>query len=390
MNGWKEAKLSDVAVIERKSIAPENIPIDSVLLGLEHLDGQGNIEVSKLVKGTEIRSAKFKFSDQHILYGKLRPYLRKIAMPRFAGVCSTDILPIRPDTSVIHKGYLYRYLRQQEMVDLATTRSSGANLPRISPKILEDFPICFPPIEEQRRIAAILDKADAIRQKRKSALTLADTFLRATFLDMFGDPVTNPMGWDTFEFSKAVRHSNNGLSRRRKTEENVGNIVLRIQDIQKDCIKTNAPNRIQLDEAEKKRFILDQHDLLFIRVNGNRDYVGRCAVFDGSSESVAHNDHIIRFKLNGLIDPYYASFLFNLKAGKELLSSVVKTSAGQYTVSQDGIKTLKVPVPPIEKQKEFCCFINEFKQVKKQFNIASNLDQDLFASLSQRAFKGEL
>jgi type I restriction enzyme S subunit len=69
-------------------------------------------------------------------------------------------------------------------------------MPRVSMKIFWEHEIPLPPLEEQKRIVTILDKADAIRQKRQQAIALADDFLRSVFLDMFGDPVTNPKGWE--------------------------------------------------------------------------------------------------------------------------------------------------------------------------------------------------
>ena len=79
---------------------------------------------------------------------------------------------------------------------MATSRCSGANLPRKGPKQLASFQIPLPPLAEQKRIAGILDAADALRAKRREALAQLDTLLQSTFLDMFGDPVTNPMGWE--------------------------------------------------------------------------------------------------------------------------------------------------------------------------------------------------
>ena len=84
------------------------------------------------------------------------------------------------------------------------SKATGANYPAVSDKIVKESKIP-PPLPEQKRIAAILDKADAIRRKRQQAIQLADDFLRAVFLDMFGDPVTNPKGWETFALADVVR-----------------------------------------------------------------------------------------------------------------------------------------------------------------------------------------
>ena len=200
---WKQAKLGQVAKIERKSVQPTDILAGTTYVGLEHIDGEGMFNSVQSVNAGDIASNKFAFDCRHLLYGKLRPYLKKIARPNFSGVCSTDILPILPGKH-IDKDFLHYYLRQPKYIELATNRSTGVNLPRLSPKILEEFPIYFPPLKEQKRIAAILDKADAIRRKRKEAIRLTEELLRSTFLDMFGDPVTNPKGWKTIKFGKII------------------------------------------------------------------------------------------------------------------------------------------------------------------------------------------
>ncbi|WP_054107797.1 restriction endonuclease subunit S [Novosphingobium sp. AAP83] len=184
----KLARLGEVAAIERDGIAPEKIVAGTPYLGLEHIESGGRIISSEPVANGELASMKFQFGPEHLLYGKLRPYLAKIALPDFAGICSTDILPVKvgPD---LDKRYLAYFLRQPRMVDFANSRSSGANLPRLSPKALADFQIPLPPLPEQRQIAAILDQTDALRRKRAEALSRLNALGQAIFYEMFGDPL---------------------------------------------------------------------------------------------------------------------------------------------------------------------------------------------------------
>lgn len=169
---WPIAALGDVADIERRSISPSEIPSGSRYVGLEHIESGGaSLSYGKVANG-ELASNKFHFGPNHILFGKLRPYLAKIVCPDFSGICSTDILPIAPGGR-IDKHYLLHFLRRPQTVDWASARSTGVNLPRLSPSELESLEIPLPPLDEQRRIAATLDKADALRRKRKRAVELA-------------------------------------------------------------------------------------------------------------------------------------------------------------------------------------------------------------------------
>src|SRR5205823_10168736 len=97
-----------------------------------------------------------------------------------------DILPILPGKS-LDRDFLCHFLRQPRMVELATAKATGANLPRLSPKVLGEFEIPLLPLSEQRRIAVILDKADELRAKRQSALEQLSGLIQAMFAEIFGD-----------------------------------------------------------------------------------------------------------------------------------------------------------------------------------------------------------
>jgi type I restriction enzyme, S subunit len=191
---WSTLRLDEVAQIERGSVTPEAIKAGTTYVGLEHIDSDGGFTQITQVGAGDLASNKFSFNENHILFGKLRPYLRKTACPSFRGVCSTDIVPILVGPR-IDKRFLLHFLRHPKTVEQSTLRCSGANLPRLSPKDIAATTVPLPPLPEQRRIADILDKADAIRKKRKQAIALTEQLLRSAFLEMFGDPVTNPKGW---------------------------------------------------------------------------------------------------------------------------------------------------------------------------------------------------
>jgi type I restriction enzyme S subunit len=186
--------LGEIATIERDAIAPELIPTGTNYVGLENVTSEGEFVGVIQVNNGDLASTKFRFTKQHVLYGKLRPYLSKIARPDFSGVCSTDILPILPGGQV-DRGYLYHFLRLPDMVELATSRSIGANLPRLSPSQLAAFEIPLPPLPEQKRIADILDKADGIRRKRQETISLTDRLIESAFFHLFGDVGTNQKRW---------------------------------------------------------------------------------------------------------------------------------------------------------------------------------------------------
>ncbi|MDY6811781.1 MAG: restriction endonuclease subunit S, partial [Actinomycetota bacterium] len=182
---WPTSLLREVARVERRAVAPEEIREGPIYVGLDNMQTGGGFVNANPVASGQLASTKFLFSEEHVLYGKLRPYLAKIDAPDFGGVCSTDILPIRPGPE-LDRRYLLHFLRHPAQVAIASSRSSGANLPRLSPSELEKFEIPLPPLPEQRRIAAILDHADALRAKRRESIARIDDLSRSIFMDLFG------------------------------------------------------------------------------------------------------------------------------------------------------------------------------------------------------------
>lgn len=239
----------------------------------------------------------------------------------------------------------------------------------------------LPPLYEQERIVSVLDKSNRLRQKREQAIKLADDFLRATFLEMFGDPIENPKGWNVKPLADQIVHANNGISRRRKEDTNEGDIVLRLQDVHYSGIAFDKElNRIKLVDKEKQIARVEHDDLLFIRVNGNPNYVGRTVVFKSYIEPVYHNDHLIRIKLDNEYQSDFLCYLINSPFSRKLIAQQIKTSAGQHTISQDGILKLMFYRPPVELQEKFINIKNKIESIFYR----KDKHEDLFASISNK------
>jgi len=156
VNTWYT--LSDVAKIDRKAASDEDrrcLPY----IGLDDIDKEvGHFSGDFRRKPETMLASKFRFTPKHILYGKLRPYLNKVVLPYFDGVCTTEILPILPDEKKVDRVYLYALLLEPKFVKWASANVSGANLPRISPERLAEYRFALPSLDEQKRIATLLDK----------------------------------------------------------------------------------------------------------------------------------------------------------------------------------------------------------------------------------------
>lgn len=168
MKVLQQERLGNLAVIESRAAQAGQFKSSDTYLGLENLTSGGELVGVGDVVATTLRSNKYIFDQDCVLFGKLRPYLAKVARPAMSGICSTDILVIRPGIS-LNKDYLYWWLRSPTVIRDATEMSTGATLPRISPKALLDFEIPLPSIAEQQRIAGALDRILAATDRIESS-----------------------------------------------------------------------------------------------------------------------------------------------------------------------------------------------------------------------------
>ncbi len=190
---------------------------------------------------------------------------------------------------------------------------------------------------------------------------------------MFGEPEINPYGWEMLRLEEVVTNANNGITRRANDKE--GSIVLRIAELQDGYIDYSDVNRICIQEKEQK-CLLVENDLLFVRVNGNPYYVARSAIFHDIGEPVYHNDHIIRMHLDeNRVNLQFIRGFLDTQYGKKQLKDNVKTSAGQYSISQDGIGGITIYLPPIDIQSRFSTIVQQTDKSKfRALQLDSNLN----------------
>ena len=381
---WPTGALESIAILDRRSIHPSQAEAATPYIGLEHLDGDGRINCIKTVASAGLKSNKFQFSDHHVLFGKLRPYLRKIARPEFSGVCSTDIIPIRPKDGV-SRNYLYYFLRTPETVNLATSRCTGVNLPRLGPKQLASFQIPLPPLAEQKRIAGILDAADALRAKRREALAQLDTLLQSTFLDMFGDPVTNPMGWEVVSVGDEIGFLTSGSRGWAKYYAEDGDTFIRIQNLKDgqldlgDIAFVNAP-----ESTEARRTRVEPGDVL-LSITAD---LGRTAVVPDGIAKAHINQHLAILRFTNL-NPVFVSHQLASKGGQAQFERLNREGV-KAGLNFNDVKRIRLTNPPPDLQHDFATIVESIENQKaSQRAHLAELDT-LFASLQFRAFRGDL
>jgi type I restriction enzyme S subunit len=271
----------------------------------------------------------------------------------------------------------------------------GVAQPGLNASTLKALAVPLPPLTEQRRIAEVLDRAEALRAKRRAALAQLDTLAQAIFLGLFGDPGTNPRGWKTRPFRELVSEFRYGTSNKSQAH---GKPALRIPNMIGGIIDLSDLKLVPVDATEFERLRLVDGDVLFVRPNGNPDFVGRCAVFDGSvaaqsgfpAAEFIFASYLIRARLREQLTPIYLRESMLGAEGRRELQSRSKTSTGQFNINTENLGAIAVPVPPVTLQRDFARRVAAVEKLKTAHR-ASLADMDaLFASLQHRAFRGEL
>ena len=383
---WPQVTLAQVAPAKTAGFAFNS---DELVwhLGLEHIESNtGRILAKKVAPASEAGSSTYVFDDNNVLYSKLRPYLNKVLCPSESGIATTELIPLRPKKDLLDRRFLMYYLRSRRFMQFAEQCVAGVKMPRV---IMDEFWQCtipLPLVSEQRRIVEILDLADDLRRKRAEADIKAQHILPALFHRMFGTPKAN---WEETTLSKYVIDAKYGTSTK-CSESPCGIPILRIPNVVRGEIDIEGLKYAELPEREADSLRLEQGDILFVRTNGNRDYVGRCAVFDLSDE-FAFASYLIRVRLDKEeLDPWYVFAYLQTPAGKQTLSHFIRTTAGQSNLGLEGIRQIPIVKPPIQLQREFKQRLLALREVTRKNGAARDSMHRLYECLLHRAFTGDL
>lgn len=247
--------------------------------------------------------------------------------------------------------------------------------------------VLLPPPTEQRRIASILDKADALLAKRRAALERLGSLTQSIFIEIFGDPGTNPEEWPLGSIRDLVESASYGSSEKAK---DMGEYpVLRMNNITRTGELDLADLKyMDLDERVRDRYLVRTGDILFNRTN-SADLVGKTAIYR-EPRPMAYAGYLIRLRTNRESDPEYLSAFLNTAYAKRVLRSMCKSIIGMANINAKELLAIKVPKPPLGVQRAFAERIASVRGAKSmQHASLANLDA-LFASLQHCAFRGEL
>ncbi|UJA00508.1 restriction endonuclease subunit S [Acinetobacter johnsonii] len=295
---------------------------------------------------------------------------------------------LRANQEKLDQRYLYHWFNSPNTQLLA--RNCGRQTTNISNMDLDrclSIKIPLPPLAEQRRIASILDQAHELRQKRQQTIEKLDQLLQATFIDMFGDPVSNPKGWDLKSVGE-ISESKLGkmLDKKKQSSENDQYKYLRNANVQWFRFDLSDVFEMEFNEKDRKNCELKFGDILVCE--GGEP--GRAAIWKNNLENCFFQKalHRVRLDMTQILPEYFVwLFWFYSKNGGFDDHITVATIAHLTGIK---MKAMQIPIPPLSLQEEFQQKVNEIEVLKTTLENSSKLFESLFSSLQNQAFNGTL
>jgi type I restriction enzyme S subunit len=342
----------------------------------------------------EVSKGYTPFVSGDVLVAKITPCFEngKIALARLqqkAGFGSTEFHVIRALPGKLDPRYLVHFMRQPWIRVAGERRMTGSGGQRRVPEnFLAKVEIPLPPLAEQRQIAEVLDRAEALRAKRRAALAELDALTQSIFLDLFGDPVTNPKGWPHVNFEDicervtvgiVVKPSSyyvpKGVPALRSLNIKPGRIVL--QDL---VFFSESDNDTKLTKTKLK-----VGDLVLVRSG----QPGTAAVVPTELDGVNAIDLLIATPLSKLTDATFLCEFFNSSGGRDLVLSKQRGQVQKH-LNVGSLNEAAIPLPPLALQQEFARRVAAVEKLKQAQRTALTELDALFATLQHRAFRGEL
>lgn len=299
----------------------------------------------------------------------------------FAVLSSLAIL--RP-ASCVDPDYLGHVLRFPEVLEEALKRKTGSAIRRIVLSDLKQIQIPLPSIEEQRRIATILDKADALRTKRREAFAHLERLANSIFVELFGDPVRNEKNWPTKAVSEICELVRGSSPRPQGDPKYFGGPVprLMVADITRDgWLVTPRIDSLTIEGAKRSRPV--KTGTVVMAVSGNVGLVSRLAV-----DACVH-DGFVAFKSldEAICTPEYLLALLHYSKSKHETS---KAGAIFINLTTTDIKEMDLPLPPHAQQRKYGVLLTSVNELKRRIEASCQAADSLFGSLQHRAFCGGL
>ena len=255
--------------------------------------------------------------------------------------------------------YLLHYLKSDITLTYIKTLATGSVRDNLKFSVLQEFPINLRPIEEQRKIASVLNRIDRVIALRKEELETLDNLVKSRFIELFGKYA------DTTRLSE-VAAVTGGLTKNSKRDQLPLQMpYLRVANVGFASIDVTEMLDIGLTKEECEKTLLQYEDLLFVEGNGSPDQIGRVAIWRNEIRPCVHQNHLIKSRFDqSVVNPVFAMHYFMSQRGREQIKGKAVSTSGLYTLSVSKVAELLMPVPPMALQKSFAAFVEQTDKSK--------------------------
>jgi type I restriction enzyme S subunit len=360
-HGWTAESFGDLCIRVQDSASPTPNG-QRLYVGLEHL-ASGFPALVGRGSESEVRSGKTAFRKGDVLFGKLRPYLRKSALVSENGICSTDILVFRASDKSLAE-FLCLLTHSAEFVGHAKATTSGVQHPRTSWASLREFKLHVPPLPEQRKIAAVLGLVQRAIEQQERMIALTAELKKALLHKLFteglrGEPQKQteigpvPESWEVVPLENTALAFDYGTSVKCEHGK-AGFPVLRIPNVVGGSIDLGDLKHGQLKRTELEALRLRDGDLLFVRTNGVLENAGRCALYRSELEECYFASYLIRVRVDSSkVLPAFLNEYARTERGRSFLSGrAIRTADGKFNINSGTLKRVLLPLPSIDEQTE--------------------------------------
>jgi type I restriction enzyme S subunit len=398
--GWRLRRLSEVLSTLESGSRPrggvggltDGIPS----IGGEHLNDSGGFDFSQIryVPSDfyrKMRRGIIQVGD--ILLVKDGATTGKVSLVtpdwRFADSAVNEHVFILRPTRELVSSFLFYYLYGPAGQHQIKKTFHGSAQGGINQSFAEHVNLPVPPLPVQERIVQILQKADEIRRKRREALELADKILPALFLEMFGDPATNPKGWNLVPLGDVLSVIRNGTTAEQNIQQ-LGYPVTRIETISHGVINPDRVRWVQIDQEALEKWRLHHGDILFSHINSS-EHIGKTAMYLGTPPDLVHGMNLLLLRADpNKCLPIYLFVYLRLQSVRDKLRSMARQAVNQASLNQTQIRSFPVMLPPLELQRKLELAVDQNQLALSRLAGMSEEADMLFQNLLSRAFTGEL
>lgn len=307
-----------------------------------------------------------------------------------------NIFLIEPNQTLITTNYLKSFfdkLYNQNYYDLFL---KGGTVKFISKSFLIDLEIPIPPLQQQEKIVKVLDLTSNLIEKQKELLEKYDLFLKSKFIEMFGDPIINPMGWEVKKLKDLSTLIMSGNTPKGGSEVYVdkGILFFRSQNVWKNKILLDEIAYIDNETHSKmKKSSLKHKDILMTktgRFNTENSSLGRASLFLGKDDSANINGHVYLIRLKKNMIHRFVVYILTTNEYRDYIRKICVGGIDKRQINKTHLEDFPIIFPPLELQNKFSSIVEKIEIIKEKENQKLKQLEDLHNSMMNKAFKGDI